>query len=349
MQAKNDIRNINEDELAGFVDESGEKSYRKGQVLDWLWKKGAVSWDEMKNIPSDFRKKLSGKYEIRPLEVAGTEISADGTRKLLFRMHDGNFTEGVLIPSAGRTTACISTQAGCPLKCAFCATGQHGFKRNLDPGEIFDQFILLNRLSAETAGRPLSNLVLMGMGEPFLNISSVLKALGYISSPQYLNFSPSRITVSTIGIPEKIIQAADSQFPYQLALSLHSSIPEVRNEIIPAASRYPLQELQQAMAFFTRKTQKPITVEFLLLKGVNTSLREAESLVKYCSRFSSKINLITYNEVPGLPFKKPAEDEVAQFLAYLKKKNMVATLRRSMGSDISAACGQLANRSKLVK
>jgi 23S rRNA (adenine2503-C2)-methyltransferase len=349
MQAKNDIRNINEDELAGFVDESGEKSYRKGQVSDWLWKKGAGTWDEMKNIPSDFRKKLSEKYEIRPLTVAGTEISADGTRKLLFRMYDGNYTEGVLIPSVGRTTACISTQAGCPLKCAFCATGQHGFKRNLDPGEIFDQFILLNRLSAETCGRPLSNLVLMGMGEPFLNIFNVLKALGYISSPRFVNFSPSRITVSTIGIPEKIIQAADSHFPYQLALSLHSSIPGVRDEIIPAASRYSLKELQQAMAYFTQKTKKPVTVEFLLLKGVNTSSEEAESLVRYCSSFSSKINLITYNEVPGLPFFKPEENEVAQFLAYLKKKHMVATLRRSMGSDISAACGQLANRSKLVK
>lgn len=349
MQAKNDIRNTNEDELAAFIDESGEKSYRKGQIADWLWKKGAVQWDEMKNIPSDFRKKLSEKYHIRPLVVAGSEISTDGTRKLLFGMHDGHFTEGVLIPSSGRTTACISTQAGCPLKCSFCATGQHGFKRNLDSGEIFDQFMLLNRLSLETAGRPLSNLVLMGMGEPFLNLPNVTRALGYISSPLFLNFSPSRITVSTIGIPEKLIQAAHDDFPYPLALSLHSAIPEVRNRLIPASSAYSFDQLQKALVVFTRKTKTQITIEFLLLKGINTSLKEAEALVRFCSRFGAKVNLIAYNEVPGLPFSKPSDDEVAQFLAYLKKKNMVATLRRSMGSDISAACGQLANRSKLVK
>jgi len=346
---KTDIRNINEQELEKFVSDSNQPLFRTVQISDWIWKKGVVSFDLMKNLPADFRQILSEKFEFRAVKDEVTEKSTDGTQKILFRLYDENHVEGVLIPHSERSTACLSTQVGCPLKCAFCATGQFGFTRNLNSGEIYDQFILLNNLSLKEKGRPLTNVVLMGMGEPFLNIDNVLMAMKKISSPQYLNFSPSRITFSTIGIPEKIINISETDFPYKLALSLHSSIPEVRRKIIPASSKYSLDDLRKALLKFSKKTSKPVTVEFLLLKGVNTSLKEAESLVKYCSGFSSKVNLIVYNEVPGLPFFKPSEDEVAQFLAYLKKKNFVATVRKSAGTDILAACGQLANKSKLVK
>lgn len=346
---KNDIRNINEDELARIIDEKGAKKFRAVQISEWLWKKGVSGWDEMRNIPLDLRKNLAETFDFRTAKGIGRVDSADGTKKMLFELYDGNRIEGVLIPSSDRTTACISTQAGCPLNCAFCATGQAGFRRNLEPGEIIDQFFRLNDLSLKDYGRPLSNVVLMGMGEPFLNLGNVQFALSRLSAPHYLNFSPTRITVSTIGIPEKIRELTRDDFPYNLALSLHSTQPSVRKQIIPSSARYPLDDLQDALAEYTRRTRKKVTVEFLLLKGVNDSVKEAESLVRYCSRFASKINLITYNEVPGLPFLRPDDSAVAQFLAALKKKNAMATLRKSMGSDISAACGQLANNSKLVK
>lgn len=346
---KTDIRNINTEELRNYVNSKDQPRFRAGQVMEWIWKKGIVNFSEMNNLPSGFRQRLEEDFEFRSASESEIQISDDGTQKVLFSLFDGNYIEGVVIPQSDRVTACISTQVGCPLKCSFCATGQYGYKRNLDAGEITDQFNILNKLAVRSAGRPLSNVVLMGMGEPFLNLDNVLKAMKIISSPDFLNFSASRITFSTIGVPEKIYEVTRSGFPYKLALSLHSSIPEVRKRIIPSSSKYPLTDLRNALVMFAKGNKKPVTVEFLLLKDINTSKQEADSLVKFCSGFSSKINLIIYNEVPGLPYMRPEDEEVAQFLAYLKRKNIVVTIRKSMGNDISAACGQLANKFRLVK
>lgn len=349
VDLKTDIRNINAEELQNYINSQKQPRFRTGQVLEWIWKKGIVNFSEMKNLPSGFRQKLEKDFEFRPATESEIQVSDDGTQKVLFSLFDGNFIEGVVIPQSDRVTACISTQVGCPLKCSFCATGQYGYKRNLDAAEITDQFNILNRLSVRSSGRPLSNIVLMGMGDPFLNLDNVLKAMMVISSPDFLNFSASRITFSTIGIPEKIYEVTRLGFPYKLALSLHSSITDVRTRLIPSSSKYPLEDIRNALVMFAKRYKKPVTVEFLLLKGINTSKQEADSLVKFCSGFSSKINLIIYNEVPGLPYMRPEDGEVAQFLAYLKRKNVVVTVRKSMGNDISAACGQLANKFRLVK
>ena len=345
---KTDIRNINTSDLEKAVLSYGQPSFRAKQIIEWIWKKGNVNFSEMKNLPAELRIKLDLDFEFKPAAEKEIQNSADGTSKILFNLYDGNSVEGVIISMSDRVTACISTQAGCPLKCGFCATGHYGYVRNLDAGEIYDQFVILNRISLRSTGKPLTNLVLMGMGEPFLNLDNVLRAMEIISSPKYLNFSASRITISTIGIPQKINELTREKFPYKLALSLHSSIPEVRKKLIPASVKYPLEELRKSLVNFSKKSKNHITVEFLLLKGVNTSEEEADSLVKFCSVFSSKINLIVYNEVPGLPYMRPDDDEVARFLAFLKRKNFVVTIRKSMGRDISAACGQLANKSKLV-
>ncbi|PKP21292.1 MAG: 23S rRNA (adenine(2503)-C(2))-methyltransferase RlmN [Bacteroidetes bacterium HGW-Bacteroidetes-21] len=345
---KKDIRNISNSEMEDFFVEAKEPLFRKKQLNNWIWNKGVSSFAAMANMPKGLINRLEDEYAFYPSEIVKTEVSEDATIKALIKMQKDTFVEGVLIPSDDRVTACISTQAGCPLKCSFCATGTMGFKRNLTKAEIFDQFFLLNKLSLEKFEKPLSNLVLMGMGEPFLNLENVVDALTIISSPEGLNFSSTRITISTIGIPMLIEEYAEKNYPWNLALSLHSSISEVRKTIIPASTKYPLDELQEALKRYSRMRKKPITVEFLLLRKVNTSMAEAESLVKFCSVFSSKINLIQYNEVPGLPFQKPTTQEMAQFLAWLRKKNVIVTVRRSMGSDISAACGQLANNSKFV-
>lgn len=345
---KKDIRNISHAEMDDFFIKSGQPQFRKKQVHDWIWKKGVSDFSAMKNLPKSLIEIMDAEYAFYPSVIFKTEVSSDTTIKALIKMSNDTFVEGVLIPGENRVTACISTQAGCPLKCRFCATGAMGFNRNLTKAEIFDQYFLLNQLSLEKFGSPLTNMVLMGMGEPFLNLDNVIEALTIISSPEGQNFSTTRITISTIGIPKLIKEYTEKNYQWNLALSLHSSIPSVRESIIPASAKYPLAELQKALSDYSKTHRKPVTIEFLLLRNVNTSIAEAESLVKFCSGFSSKINLIEYNEVPGLPFQKPTTQEMAQFLEFLRRKNMLVTVRRSMGSDISAACGQLANNSKFV-
>jgi len=341
---KRDIRDLTKSELIEAIVGLGEKAFRAKQIWEWIWKKGARSFDEMTILPASLRISLSEKYLFNVISLDTMLKSEDKTTKLCFELFDGQKIEGVLIPSSSRTTACISTQSGCPLGCKFCATGQYGFQRNLSAGEIFDQVIILNDLSITQFQKPLSNIVIMGMGEPFLNYEAVMGAIEKITSPELLGMSPKRITLSTSGLVPEIMRFADEDCGVQLAISLHSANQLFRESIMPIAKKYPLADLVKALKYYHEKTSERITLEYLLMEDVNDTLNDAQELAAFCKNFPVKINLIQYNEVEGIPYKKPSPEIVADFGSFLENKNLIVNIRRSRGTDIAAACGQLANK-----
>ena len=261
-------------------------------------------------------------------------------------MEEGGFVEGVLIPSGARNTACISTQAGCPLACDFCATGKFGFVRNLTAGEIFDQVVELRRVSEKEKQGSLTNIVLMGMGEPLLNYENVLKAIGHMISPDGLGISPQRITLSTVGIADGIKRLGDDGVRFNLAVSLHTANDLKRNAIMPVNKSNPLETLSKAIRYFHEKTGARITFEYILMKGVNDGLNDAADLARFCKIVPCKINLIEYNPVEGVPFQASPGEQIGQFKTFLENRNMIVNIRKSRGKDIDAACGQLANKIK---
>ena len=341
---KPNIRNLGREELAKFFEQTGEPSYRAGQVYDWLWKKGVRSFDGMTNLPKKTRGLLEEHFSFPALQVHTSQKSSDGTVKLSFKLFDGHLVEGVLIPSGSRTTACISSQVGCNLACKFCATGMIRYMRNLFFDEIFDQVAIINELSMENSGRPLSNIVYMGMGEPLLNYHNVLRSVERVSSPEALGMSPQRITVSTVGIAPMIRQLGKDKVKFNLALSLHSAIDEKRNEIIPYNLRNSLDDLVDAVRFFYEQTRTRITIEYVMLREFNDTLADARALAHFCRNFPVKVNLIQYNPVENSPFEDSGPERTEAFKEYLERLNMVVNVRRSRGKDIDAACGQLANK-----
>ncbi len=341
--SKRDIRSLSMDELNEAIVALDEKKYRAKQIWEWLWKKGANNFDQMSSLPVEFRLKLKEAFVIKSIAIDVVVKSTDKTTKIRFVTEDGHKIEGVLIPSSSRTTACISVQSGCPLGCKFCATGQLGYNRNLTEGEIFDQIMILNLLSETEFNKPLSNIVFMGMGEPFLNYEAVYKVIKRVTSPDGFGMSPKRLTLSTSGLVPEIIRFADDDCGVQLAISLHSANQAYREEIMPIAKKYPLGELVKALKYYHEKTKERITLEYLLMDGVNDTLNDAQELAQFCKNFPVKINLIAYNEVPGIDFKKPIGQTVGDFAAFLEQKNLIVNIRRSRGNDIAAACGQLAN------
>lgn len=341
-----DIRQLSGPELEGFLVGMGEKKFRATQVCEWIWKKGAESFDEMSNIPKPLRDKLSDNFRFGNVVCVYSVASVDGTRKFLFETTDSYRFEGVLIPSADRVTACISTQVGCQMGCAFCATGQLGFKRNLTSGEIFHQVFSLNRLSEESFGSPLSNIVIMGMGEPLMNYENTLSAINMICSAQSMGMSPQRITMSTCGIAPQIKRLADDAIRFNLSVSLHSAIDAKRNEIMPINRKYNLAELSEAIRYFHTKTGCRITYEYLMLGGVNDSLDDARALTEFTKVSPCKINIIEYNPHPGDTFRRTNSDALEKFIRHIESCNIVVTIRKSKGMDIAAACGQLANMKK---
>ncbi|MBO7481372.1 MAG: 23S rRNA (adenine(2503)-C(2))-methyltransferase RlmN [Bacteroidales bacterium] len=341
-----DIRSLSLSELESFIVDAGEKKFRSSQIFEWIWKKGVQSFDEMTNIPKPLRDKLSEKFGFGNVVCVYSVASADGTRKFLFETVDGCRFEGVLIPSADRVTACISTQVGCQMGCAFCATGKLGFKRNLTSGEIFHQVFLLNRLSDESFGSPLSNIVIMGMGEPLMNYENTLAAINMICSPQSMGMSPQRITMSTCGIAPQIKRLADDGIRFNLSISLHSAINAKRDEIMPINRKYNLSELSDAIRYFHAKTGSRITYEYLMLGGVNDSLDDARALTEFTKVSPCKINIIEYNPHPNDTFQRTNSVALEKFIGHIESCNIVVTIRKSKGMDIAAACGQLANMKK---
>jgi len=339
---KNDIRSLSYAGVEEYFSSIGEKTFRTKQVYEWLWKKGCRSFDEMTNLPVSLRTGLSEHFLLNTLEVKHFESGKDGTFKAVFGMHDGYTIEGVLIPADGRVTACISSQAGCSLGCTFCATGMMGFHRNLTAAEIIDQIWLLQERSGDLYQAPISNIVLMGMGEPLLNYPQVKRAVEIMTGMTGMGISPQRITLSTVGMPKMIRQMADDGLKIQLAISLHAVSDQKRMKIIPINRKHPVNELTEALVYYHRITGKRFTIEYLLLENVNDSLEDARELAIFCRNFPVKINLIEFNPVEGIVFARSPKGKMDEFREFLESKNLIVNIRKSRGKDIDAACGQLA-------
>ncbi|MCZ6520571.1 MAG: 23S rRNA (adenine(2503)-C(2))-methyltransferase RlmN [Bacteroidetes bacterium] len=342
--AKRDIRKLKQEEIQAFLLEKGEKSFRVHQITEWLWKKSVVDFDQMSNISQQTRKILKENFEILPAQLEKEQISSDRTIKSTFKLHDGNFIEGVLIPMKDRMTACVSSQVGCSLSCKFCATGYMERVRNLDASEIYDQVVNLRQQAVQYYDSPLTNIVYMGMGEPLLNYQNVLQSVELITSPQGLNMSPKRITVSTAGIAKMIKKLGDDQVKFNLAVSLHAADDKKRNLIMPINETNSLGSLSDALLYYYQKTQNQITFEYITLKDFNDTLADAKKLHEFSKKLPCKVNIIEYNPISEASFQKSREDSMIHFRQYLEDKGINVKIRKSRGKDIDAACGQLANK-----
>jgi 23S rRNA (adenine2503-C2)-methyltransferase len=339
------IRHADTAELERYIESIGEKKFRVKQVKEWLWQKHAHSFDDMTNLSKDLRARLSQDFLLPALQVDATQYSEDGTIKSRFKTYDGHLVEGVLIPTDERKTACVSSQIGCSLSCRFCATGYMDRKRNLTYDEIYDQVVLINQQSEKTHDKKLSNIVFMGMGEPLLNYSNVLKAIERISAEDGLFMSQKRITVSTAGVAKQIRKLGDDQVRFKLALSLHAANDAKRNSIMPINETNNIKVLVEALNYFYKQTGNEITLEYILFKDLNDSEKDAQELIKvYRQVPADLINIIEYNPIDAFRFSKPDEGAVQQFMQILEANRVNARLRRSRGKDIDAACGQLANK-----
>jgi 23S rRNA (adenine2503-C2)-methyltransferase len=341
---KQDIRKTSKEDLEAFFLANNEKKFRTKQVYEWFWKKSATSFDEMSNLSIQARQLLHDNYEINPATVDQTQLSSDGTIKTGFKLFDGNIVEGVLIPTKNRMTACISSQVGCSLSCKFCATGFLDRKRNLDAGEIYDQVVKIKQQADQNFSKPLTNIVYMGMGEPLLNYANVLKSVEYISSPAGLHLSPQRITVSTAGISKMIERLGDDNVRFNLAVSLHAADDDKRNLIMPINETNSLEVLKKALRYYFDKTKNDVTFEYIIFKGFNDQIEDAKKLIKFIKVVPSKINIIEYNSVEGVDYKRADPEVTDRFRDFLEKNGVNARVRRSRGKDIDAACGQLANK-----
>lgn len=343
-----DILNFTYPELEAFmVGELGEPRFRAVQVWQWLWQKMARDFDAMTNVSKDTRARLAKAAYISRPETAAVERSRDGTVKFLLRLGDGALVETVLIPSesrggATRITQCLSCQVGCAMECTFCSTGQMGFERNMTHAEILGQVLTAREhLGDVRPDRPLlRNLVFMGMGEPLLNLNEVLRSLQSLNDGNGLNFSPRRVTVSTCGLEKGLRELGDSGLAY-LAVSLHAPTQELRERLMPRAARWPLDGLMSALESYPLKTRERITLEYLLLGGINDGPEHARALARLASRVKGKLNLILFNPVEGSPYAAPAEERVLAFEKCLRDRHVTAIVRKSKGQDINAACGQL--------
>lgn len=343
---KPDIRRLDKEALEAEVLTQGWPRYRADQIWDWVWKKRRVTFQDFKNVPKDIISHLDEHYSIRPVSLDKFQKSSDGTLKSRMRLHDDHLVESVLIPvpADDRYTVCVSSQVGCSLSCAFCATGQMKRMRNLDASEIYDQVVLVNEQCLEHYGHPLTNIVYMGMGEPLLNYANVMTSIAHITSPEGLGMSPRRITVSTVGIAKMIRRLADDGTKVNLALSLHAADDVKRSTIMPINDQNNLTTLMDALSYFDKATKGKISYEYIAFDGFNDSLEDAARLYELCRYFPVRINIIEYNHVSGVTFEKSKKNKVDAFAKHLIDKGVMVTIRRSRGKDIDAACGQLANK-----
>ena len=331
------LRNLTPDELEAFVRSEGLERYRAKQLLYWLYKRPVDSFMDMTNLPKDLRREFEERFELFSLELHQELVSSDGTRKLLFRTKDGDFVESVLIPDGDRLTLCVSTQIGCRMGCRFCLTGHQGFRRNLSCAEIVEQFVLAQRLSE----RRITNIVIMGMGEPLDNFENTKRALVLFTHPDALAVSYRRVTLSTVGIIPKLVELLDRGPKVAVSLSLNAPDPEKRKVIMPIEDRYPMMELLQVLRERASRGRKPPTMEYVLLRGFNDAPEDAEKLVKLLRGMRCKVNLIPFNPWEGCGFDRPDEASVLEFQRVLIDAGFSAFVRKSRGSDILAACGQL--------
>ena len=328
-----------------FFTAHGDKAFRGKQVYEWLWKKGIHQFDDMTNLSHETRQLLNDAFSINHIEVDTMQRSSDGTLKNAIRLHDGLVVESVLIPTPKRTTACVSSQVGCSLDCKFCATSRLKRMRNLNPDEIYDQVVAIDKQSRLYHDRKLTNIVFMGMGEPLMNYNNVLKAIDKITSDEGLGMSPKRIVVSTSGVPKMIKKMAEDEVKFNLAVSLHSARDEVRTQIMPFNETFPLKDLREALQFWYAKTKRQITYEYVVWEGINDTVEDIKALINFCKFAPSKVNIIEYNPIDDGEFKQAKSSIIERYVSMLEANNITVTVRRSRGKDIDAACGQLANKS----
>lgn len=324
--------------------EFGEKPFRAAQIHDWLWKKNVNSFEEMLNLSKQLRTQLAGRFELGKIQIDSFQESVDGTVKYAFRLPDGNLVEGVLIPTVNRVTACVSSQAGCSLSCTFCATGYLELKRNLHFWEIFDQVDIIRKEAGLRLGRPLTNIVYMGMGEPLLNYRNVMESIHLITSPEGLGISPQRITVSTAGIAKMIQKLGDDDARFEFALSLHAANDEKRSKIMPINEHNTLEALGAALQYFYEKTGTRITLEYIIFRDFNDSIADADELAAFARTVPSKINIIEYNPISESDLRNTTAERMRRFRERLESHHLIVNVRRSRGRDVDGACGQLALR-----
>lgn len=368
-----DIKSQTLEELQSQMAAWQEPAYRAAQVMEWLYGRRATDWDAMSNLPKELRQRLRRHYELGVLAVVRLQGSRDSTQKFLWRLRDQSLIESVLIPAnpslygevTDRYTLCLSTQVGCAYGCKFCASGLDGWKRNLEPDEMVEQVMAVERWHLETKAqdnevpgtkappaqaasdpRLISNLVIMGMGEPLANYANLLKALRILNAPWGGGVGARKVTISTSGLAPQIHRLADEPFQFRLAVSLHGATDAVRDRIMPVNRKYPLAELADACDYYQQKKGRMITFEYILLAGVNDGLEQARPLAELARRLNAKVNLIPYNHVDGLEWDRPSEEAQEAFLRALEQQGASVTLRREKGHEIEAACGQLRLRTE---
>jgi 23S rRNA (adenine2503-C2)-methyltransferase len=345
---KPDIRSRTQEQIQQQFQEWQQPAYRAAQLLQWLYAQRAAQWEEMTNLPKALRQQLAETYDFSWPTLARRQGARDTTQKFLWRLADGALIESVLIPASpslygepsDRHTLCVSTQVGCAYGCKFCASGLDGWKRNLGVEEIVNQVLAVERTESG-GGRLISNLVIMGMGEPLANYDNLLAALRILNAPWGGKVGARKITVSTSGLAPQIRRLADEPQQFRLAVSLHGATDETRARIMPVNKKYPLKELAAACAYYQEKKGRMITLEYILIAGVNDALDQIAPLAKLALSLHAKVNLIPYNKVEGLPWVRPEEPAQEAFLAALENYKVPATLRREKGGEIDAACGQL--------
>lgn len=344
---KTQLKGLSLQELQEYMQQTGQQKFRAGQLFNWMYNHIAFTFDEMLNIPKELRQHLNENCTLSALELTTVQRSeSTGTQKLLFTTEDGRRIESVVIPDKDRTTLCISTQVGCPLDCKFCATGVMGYKRNLTVGEIVDQYLIAAR---EYGKENITNIVYMGMGEPLINYKGTLNSLKIFTDEMTKGLSRNRITVSTAGIAPRITELADSGLRVKLALSLHSCFEDIRSTIMPVNKKYSLHETLAAVRYFTRVTNTRVTFEYTMLNGINDRPEDVRALIKLCRSMPSKVNIIPFNSIEHMALEgisaelKPTPyNEIQLFADKLREANITVMLRDTQGSDIAAACGQLA-------
>jgi len=327
--------------LAALFAEMGEKSYRSGQVLDWIYVQGAASFDNMSNLSKALRETLATGFDLYASRVVRRLTSKDGTVKLLLQWADGATGECVLIPEEERRTACISSQVGCPVRCAFCASGLGGLQRNLSAGEIVEQALRIRAEALAASGSRLSNVVFMGLGEPLANYDAVMRAARTINAPWGLNIGARKITISTVGLPKQIRRLAGEGLQFNLALSLHAPTDGLRAQLIPWAEKVSIADLASACRHYFDQTGREITLEYILLREINDRPTHAEQLARFARQLRCNVNLIRYNAVGGLPYRRPTDEATRAFQQVLQAHGVNAHVRTPRGLDIDAACGQL--------
>ncbi|HEY3246503.1 MAG TPA: 23S rRNA (adenine(2503)-C(2))-methyltransferase RlmN [Phycisphaerae bacterium] len=334
---------LSRDALRSALTAHDAPAFRADQLLDWVYRHGVDTFDAMTNLPADLRRALQAGFVLYQARVSAESAAADGTRKLLLAWSDGNTSECVLIPDEARRTACISTQVGCPVGCVFCASGLEGVRRNLTAAEIVEQ-----ALRVRTLAGGLTNVVFMGLGEPLANYDATLAAIQIINADWGLNIGARKITVSTVGLPKQMRRLADEGLQINLALSVHAPTDELRGTLIPWAKSIPLSELVEACRYYFERTHREITLEYVLLGGVNDQAEHARQLARLAKQMRSNVNLIRYNPVIGLLYERPTAEASLRFQRILREAGVNTHLRRSRGLDIDAACGQLRRRQQVL-